>query len=149
MKKTLLTILVASAIAVSCNNQKATESQADSASVSTDGSQSSASISFETNSYDFGKINEGDKATHEFKFTNNGISPLIISNATATCGCTVPEYPKEPIAPGKTGVIKVVFNSAGKTGMQHKIVTLTTNANPSTTELYLTGEVKGAEVVKK
>ncbi|MEJ6982596.1 DUF1573 domain-containing protein [Pedobacter sp. P351] len=149
MKKTLLTILIVSAFAVSCSNQAATESQTDSASVSADSSENGASINFEKNSYDFGKINEGDKATHEFKFTNNGKSPLIISNATATCGCTVPEYPKEPIAPGETGVIKVVFNSAGKTGMQHKVVTLTTNANPSTTELYLTGEVKGAEDLKK
>jgi hypothetical protein len=144
MKKVLLTILGASVLAISCNNPKATVGGNDSASVvSASTTQNGAGISFEKNSYDFGEIKEGEKVTHEFKFTNNGTIPLIISNATASCGCTVPEYPKEPIAPGESGVIKVIFNSAGKSGMQHKVVTLTTNANPVTTEVYLTGEVKG------
>jgi len=142
MKRILLTILGASALAISCNNPTATVSETDSVSVSTTTSQNGAAISFEKNSYDFGQIKEGEKVTHEFKFNNNGSVPLIISNATATCGCTVPEYPKEPIAPGAAGLIKVVFNSEGKVGMQNKVVTITTNANPSTTELYLTGEVK-------
>jgi hypothetical protein len=142
MKKILLTILGASVLAVSCNNPKATLSGTDSATVSTATSKSGAFISFETNNYEFGQIKEGEKVTHEFKFTNNGTVPLIISNATASCGCTVPEYPKEPIAPGAAGVIKVVFNSEGKPGMQQKVVTITSNANPASTELYLTGEVK-------
>jgi hypothetical protein len=142
MKKILLTILGASVLAISCNNPKATVGGNDSASVSASTTQNGAGISFEKNSYDFGEIKEGEKVTHEFKFSNNGTVPLIISNATASCGCTVPEYPKEPIAPGEAGVIKVIFNSAGKTGMQHKVVTLTSNTNPATTEVYLTGEVK-------
>lgn len=142
MKRILLTILGASALAISCNNPTATVSDTDSVSVSTTTSQNGAAISFEKNSYDFGQIKEGEKVAHEFKFSNNGSVPLIISNATATCGCTVPEYPKEPIAPGSAGLIKVVFNSEGKVGMQNKVVTITTNANPPTTELYLTGEVK-------
>ena len=142
MKKILLTILGALVLAISCNNPKATSSGNDSVSASGSTSQSGASISFEKNSYDFGEIKEGEKVTHEFKFFNIGTVPLIISNATASCGCTVPEYPKEPITPGKSGVIKVIFNSAGKSGMQHKVVTLTSNANPATTEVYLTGEVK-------
>jgi len=142
MKKILLTILGASVFAISCNNPKATVSGTDSATVSADASQSGAAISFEKDNYDFGQIKEGEKVTHEFKFTNIGAVPLIISNATASCGCTVPEYPKEPIAPAQSGVIKVVFNSEGKPGMQHKVVTITSNANPATTELYVTGEVK-------
>lgn len=149
MKKAVLTILLASVIAVSCNNQPTADSGTDSIAIlSDDASKGGAVISFESNNYDFGKIKEGDKVTHEFKFTNSGATPLIISNATATCGCTIPEYPEEPIKPGEAGVIKVVFDSSGKSGMQNKVVTLTTNANPSSTELYLTGEVKGNENLK-
>ncbi len=148
MKKTFLLLFTASAILVSCNNtdKATTQSGTDTASAV---SQTSAvepnkdvAIAFKSNNYDFGKITAGEKVTHDFEFTNTGSAPLIISNASAACGCTVPDYPKEPIAPGKSGIIKVVFNSAGKTGMQHKVVTLTTNANPPLTEIYITGEVK-------
>ncbi|MET1054603.1 MAG: DUF1573 domain-containing protein [Pedobacter sp.] len=99
-------------------------------------------ISFESGMYNFGKISQGEKVNHEFKFKNTGKSPLIIANATATCGCTTPDIPKAPIKPGDSGVIKVVFNSTGKMGMQDKIVTITSNANPETTEVHLIGEVQ-------
>ena len=98
-------------------------------------------ISFEHGMYNFGKIVEGEKVNYEFKFKNTGKTPLIITNATATCGCTIPEPPKEPIKPDGTGVIKVVFNSAGKMGMQDKVITVTSNGNPSTSEVHLIGEV--------
>ncbi len=98
-------------------------------------------ITFEKDTFDFGKIKEGDKVEHEFNFKNTGKTPLIITNATPTCGCTVPEYPTKPIMPGEKGIIKVVFNSQGKMGMQDKVVTLTSNANPAATMLHLTGEV--------
>ncbi|WP_231465263.1 MULTISPECIES: DUF1573 domain-containing protein [unclassified Pedobacter] len=98
-------------------------------------------IKFEQEIFDFEKIEEGAAVTHEFKFKNVGKSPLIISNATATCGCTIPETPKEPILPGKEGIIKVVFNSTGKGGMQDKVVTVTSNANPNTSTVHLVGEV--------
>lgn len=99
-------------------------------------------ISFEHGMYNFGKITQGEKVQYDFKFTNTGKSPLIINEATATCGCTIPEKPKDPIKPGESGVIKVVFNSTGKMGMQDKVVTITSNGNPSTTEVHLIGEVK-------
>ncbi|MNL78127.1 hypothetical protein D3C87_2044480 [compost metagenome] len=67
---------------------------------------------------------------------------MIILNATATCGCTVPEIPKEPIKPGEEGEIKVVFDSNGKIGMQDKVITVTSNAQPHIASLHLTGEVK-------
>jgi hypothetical protein len=105
-------------------------------------SPDAAVISFEHGMYNFGKIAQGEKVHYDFKFKNTGKSPLIITNATASCGCTVPETPKEPIKPGESGVIKVVFNSAGKTGMQDKVVTITSNGNPSTSEVHLIGEVK-------
>ena len=100
-----------------------------------------AVVVFEKDIYDFEKIQQGEKVQHDFKFKNTGKSPLIISNATATCGCTVPEIPKEPILPGAEGVIKVVFNSEGKMGMQDKVVTVTSNANPNISTVHLVGEV--------
>jgi len=99
-------------------------------------------VVFERDIFDFGKIEQGAKVNHEFKFKNTGKTPLIISNATATCGCTVPEFPKEPILPGKEGVIKVIFNSAGKEGMQDKVITISSNANPNTTSVHLVGDVR-------
>ena len=99
-------------------------------------------IKFEEELYDFGKIDEGTSVKYEFKFKNTGKTPLIISNATATCGCTVPEYPTKPIKPGENGVIKVVFNSQGKVGMQDKVVSIISNANPYLATLHLVGEVK-------
>nr|WP_121273517.1 DUF1573 domain-containing protein [Pedobacter schmidteae] len=101
-----------------------------------------AVISFENGNYDFGKITQGEKVSYAYKFKNTGKSPLIILNATATCGCTIPEVPKEPIKPGAEGEIKVVFNSQGKSGMQDKVITVTTNAQPHIASLHLTGEVK-------
>jgi Protein of unknown function (DUF1573) len=92
--------------------------------------------------YDFGTIVQGEKVHYDFKFKNNGKTPLIITDASATCGCTVPEYPKQPIKPGEEGTIKVIFNSTGKIGIQDKVVTITSNANPKFEELHLVGEVK-------
>lgn len=77
--------------------------------------------------HDFGKINEGDVVETEFLVTNTGKTDLIIADAKGSCGCTVPDWPKEPIAPGTSAPIKVSFNSSGKPGNQSKTVTLTTN----------------------
>lgn len=99
-------------------------------------------MTFAKESHDFGQVNEGDKVVYDFFFTNTGKSALIISSAAATCGCTVPEYPKKPLTPGKTGIIHVVFNSTGKSGMQNKTITLTTNTFKGNEELHLVGNVK-------
>lgn len=98
-------------------------------------------MKFERETHDFGKIKAGDLVHYDFKFTNTGKSPLIITNATATCGCTKPEFPKAPVAPGQSGVIKVTFNSAGKMGLQDKQITLTANTNPAETRVHLIGDV--------
>lgn len=84
-------------------------------------------MTFTASEYDFGDINQGDKVSYTFEFKNTGNAPLIISNARASCGCTVPQWPKEPVAPGETSKIDVVFNSAGKRGRQTKSITITTN----------------------
>lgn len=130
-----------------CNNPKSAEDTA-----TTDSKESTeiAAVDapvfkFEKDAYDFGQIKEGEKVSHDFKFKNIGKTPLIISSATATCGCTVPEYPKEPVAPGEEGVLHVVFNSAGKPGMQHKVISITANTIPSLTELSILGNVLAAE----
>ena len=98
-------------------------------------------ITFIAESHDFGIINEGQVVETEFKFTNSGEAPLIISGAQGSCGCTIPEYPKEPIAPGEEGRILVSFNSEGKPNQQSKTVTLTTNAVPSTKVLSISANV--------
>jgi hypothetical protein len=91
--------------------------------------------------HDFGNIREGESVQYDFAFKNNGKSPLLISNAAGSCGCTVPDYPHDPIEAGKSGIIKVVFNSKGKSGHQEKSVTITTNSARSKHMLYIKGEV--------
>ena len=93
--------------------------------------------------YDFGKITEGDIIEFNYRFKNTGSMPLVISNASASCGCTVPEKPEQPIKPGEIGFIKVKFNSEHRVGKAHKTVTVLSNAEPAFPELQLTGEVTG------
>lgn len=98
-------------------------------------------IVFDTPVYDFGTVKEGEKVNYSYTFKNVGNKPLVIKDARSTCGCTVPEKPKEAIAPGETGKIAVVFNSAGKEGKISKVVTITSNAYPTKSEVLLTGDV--------
>lgn len=91
--------------------------------------------------YDFGQIKQGEKVSYSFKFKNTGNSALIISSASASCGCTVPSYPEQPIQPGEEASVDVVFDSNGKMGMQTKTVTLVSNTIPNTKVLYLRGEI--------
>lgn len=98
-------------------------------------------FSFEKTEYDFGTVKEGDVVNYTYKFTNTGEAPLIIKNASASCGCTVPEWPKEPIPSGETGEIQVKFDTKGKPNQQTKTVTITANTNPTVTRLKLQGMV--------
>ena len=91
--------------------------------------------------YDFGTIQEGKVIERVFNFTNNGQAPLVISNITASCGCTSPDWTKAPVQPGETGFVKVVFNSAAKSGAQSPTVTIQANTNPSVTRLSMRGSV--------
>ena len=90
---------------------------------------------------DFGQITQGEVITTVFRFRNVGKSDLIISSAQGSCGCTVPEWPKEPIKPGKNGEITVTFDSKGKFGVQNKTITLVSNTIPNTKVIALKGEV--------
>lgn len=89
----------------------------------------------------FGTMHEGETAVYNFSFKNNGKNPLVISSAIGSCGCTVADYQRDPIPPGTGGVMKVMFNSAGKSGHQEKSVQITTNSNKGTHTLYITAEV--------
>lgn len=99
-------------------------------------------IKFEQSEYDFGKVKDGEKVTHIYKFTNTGKEPLIINSAKGSCGCTVPEWPKDPVAPGAAGEIKVEFNSKGKVGQQSKTVTIMANTDPNPTQIIIKGVVE-------
>lgn len=99
-------------------------------------------MTFDVMEHNFGTIKQGEVTTYEFKFKNTGKEPLVISNAVGSCGCTVPEWPKDPIAPGKTGVIKVTFNSTGKMGQIDKTVTLTSNDRDGMIVLHMKGVVE-------
>ena len=102
------------------------------------------SITFAENSWDFGTIDEGDVVTHNFKFTNTGDTPLILDRCKGSCGCTVPQCPKEPIAHGAEGVIEVKFNSKGKKNKQTKTVTINANTMPEQTRITISANVTPA-----
>ena len=99
-------------------------------------------VSFANMEHDFGKIDQQTENEHIFKFTNTGTEPLIISAAKGSCGCTVPQYPKEPIPPGEEGEIKVVYKPGKQKNKQTKRVTVTANTEPEQTVLKITAEVQ-------
>lgn len=99
-------------------------------------------FTFEKEAHDFGTIVQGEKVAYSFKFKNTGKGDLIITSAKGSCGCTIPEYPQEPIAPGEEGIIDVVFNSEGKEGQQNKKVTIIANTVPNTKVLAINGLVQ-------
>ena len=95
--------------------------------------------------FNFGKITEGEKVTFNYRFKNSGKKPLVITNTTASCGCTVPEKPEKPILPGEEGFIKVVFNSSGKVGHNLKHINVIANTKPEFPVLQLNGDVIKAD----
>lgn len=112
--------------------------------ISADGTLDTVNIAkfeFEKKVIVFGDIKEGEKVEVEYNFKNVGKSALLITSAKSTCGCTVPEFPKEPVAPGEKGVIKVRFDSEKRTGYQTKPITIYANTYPNKTELILEGRV--------
>lgn len=104
-----------------------------------------AKMTFEETTFDFGQVKEGDIVKHTYKFMNTGKVPLVISDARSTCGCTVPTWPDQPIAPGEGGEIAVQFNTSNKGREQRKPITITANTYPATTIVHLKGFVQSAE----
>lgn len=121
--------------------EEGTEENVDASTVE---NENAPAFAFETETHDFGKIQEGEKVAYDFVFTNSGESPLIISNAQGSCGCTVPQWPREPVAPGAQDKIHVVFDSSGKPGTQTKEVKLNANTTPNTKVLRITAQVQPA-----
>ncbi len=108
-------------------------------------SSEAAQLTFEQTIFDFGEVQEGAIVEHTFSFVNTGAVPLLISDARSTCGCTVPEWPKEAIAPGEEGVINVRFDTNQKKNQQSKPITITANTLPAQTRIYLRGFVRPDE----
>ena len=92
--------------------------------------------------FNFGLMTEGERAVHSFQFANNGNNPLIITHAKGSCGCTVADYPSQPIPPGGKAEIQVMFDSEGKSGYQEKSVIITTNTAKNLHTLIIRAEVK-------
>jgi hypothetical protein len=152
MKRNLILIFIAFSLTYCTNNASKTEETAldksileienKGAATSEAKNENAPVISLENAVYEFGTVKEGEKVEHTYSFTNTGKSPLILSNVSASCGCTTPEYSKHPINPGEKGSVTVVFDSQNQVGMQQKIITILSNAEPSRTILQLKGEVK-------
>ena len=98
-------------------------------------------ITFDSDMHDFGRLSAGESVSYSFHFRNTGKADLVISSCSATCGCTVADYPKERIAPGSDAYVTVSFNSAGKSGQQFQEVTVVSNAQPSSTKLTILAQV--------
>jgi hypothetical protein len=99
-------------------------------------------IKFTEEDYNFGKVEQGQVVEHSFEFTNTGKEPLIISECRASCGCTIPEWPRDPIAPGATSKISAKFNTSGKSDDQKKVITVTANTEPMESFVSISGFVE-------
>ena len=141
MKKLILTAIIA------FGGMFAAQAQAPDVQPTPAENPNAAEVKFEKETHDFGVIPQGTPASYTFELKNTGKSPLIITNAAASCGCTTPEWTKEPIQPGKKGYVKATYNAASP-GSFTKSITVTSNAKNSTVILYLKGDVKAAEQPK-
>ncbi len=150
MKRLLIISLVALA---ACNNQKNAKAPAGQLPITLVNNPATANgmdtvaaarkptMDFKDTVHDFGTIHEREIVEYEFSFTNNGKTPLIINSAIGSCGCTVPSYPHDPVEPGKTGIMKVTFNSAGKSGHQEKTVSIHTNTIRGVQMLFIKSDI--------
>lgn len=134
MKKVIvLSVLSLSLMTFSCNENAAKKIKTENLELAKERDEEikigGPELQFEKTEHDFGVINEGDVVETVFSFTNSGKSELIITSAKGSCGCTVPEWPREPIMPGEKGQIKVKFNSDRKPNLQQKNITLVTNTD--------------------
>jgi len=152
MKKALLTLSIFSVLAfVSCKENASSKVKSDNVAQAAERDEAGKQIpvmSFEKAEHDFGTIEQGTAQETVFKFTNTGNAPLIITNATSSCGCTVPDPPKDPIAPGDTGELLVKFNGSGQNQVT-KTITVTANTEKGSELLRIKAFVnpKGAAPV--
>lgn len=127
---------------ISCDNRRK-DKIADDVTVQTEKALAdSTTVQIIDSSFNFGKVTDGEKVEYNYRFTNTGTKPLVIINAEASCGCTVPQKPEKPILPGEMGFIKIVFDSKGRVGNAYKTIKVTSNAKPEFPQLILTGDVE-------
>lgn len=145
MKKVILLVAIAATLGLTSCNEKATatidEANLTAAAETKEASENYPVMSFDEMEYDFGTVDEGTVVEHEFTFTNTGKAPLIVVDAKSSCGCTVPTWSKEPIAPGATGSMMVKFNTNGKPNAQTKAITVTANTEKGTESVRIKGFV--------
>ncbi len=132
-------VCMALATLVSCGNSGSNEEQA----TDTIGNEltQGGKIEFGESVYDFGEVKEGEVVEHVYAYINTGTEPVILSQVSASCGCTTPSYTQTPVLPGKSGEVKVSFDSNGQVGKQQKIVTIVSNAENRVMTVQLKGEV--------
>lgn len=129
MKKVFYLLACSTLLLGACGSHKQSSEKGAGTTV-TEVKKGTPAIAFEEMEHGFGNVVEGEKVEYSFKFTNTGDAPLVIADASSSCGCTIPDWPKEPIQAGKSSYIKVVFNSAGKSGFTAKQIVLHANTNP-------------------
>lgn len=141
MKQITTFLILSVLVVVGCTNNPSNKVNADNVAKASQSAESSSNMpvmTFDKTDHDFGTINEGDTVETVFSFTNTGDSNLIITDAKGSCGCTVPEYPKNtPIKPGESGEIKVKFDSSNKPNLQSKTVTITANTEKAREQIRI------------
>ncbi len=146
MKKIVLMVAAAATMALTSCNEKAEAAKIDESNLTAAAADKEAEadfpvMTFEETEYDFGTVDEGEVVEHTFKFKNTGKAPLIVVNAKSSCGCTVPTWTKDPIAPGEEGSMQVKFNTNGKPNAQTKSITVTANTEKGTESVRIKGMV--------
>ena len=146
MKHLLSVLILALCLFTACNNgnddRKLSTELVNNPKSATQPSDKQPIITFDKTEHDFGTVLQGEKVTYSFHFTNTGNAPLLISTVNTTCGCTVGEFSKEPIPPGKSGVIKATYDSKGHQGVQTRNLSVVSNTNPGQTTLRLKATVQ-------
>jgi hypothetical protein len=146
MKKLVLMVAAVATMALTSCNEKAESATIDQANLTAAAANKEVAgnfpeMTFTETEFDFGTVEEGTVVEHEYKFTNTGNAPLIVVNAKGSCGCTVPTWSKEPIAPGAEGSMLVKFNTNGKPNAQTKTVTIKANTESGTESIRIKGFV--------
>lgn len=148
MKKIIIVLVTIAFVSISCKESASSKVKDQNVEIAKERDvkiENLPVISFDQVSYDFGKINEGDVVETSFMITNTGKSDLIIAKASATCGCTIPDWPKEAIKPGESAPMDVKFNSSGKRNKISKTITLVTNTEAGKETVKITGFVNPKE----
>lgn len=147
MKKKVLPVLIAMSILTACSNSNKQIEDESATTTNTDERErfsvdNTTTLSFDVTEHHFGKVFQNTDNMFVFKVSNTGNQPLVIESVDASCGCTVPQKPDEPIKPGQTGEIPVIFHpSLSQSGKMSKTITVKANTNPVITRLKITAEV--------